>query len=162
MKIRVEVIKENEKPEDEKTLGVALHARRGDTMNVEQSRTIGEGDSLMIEMPSNGQVLLMGPDTSSNVVYDRATMANTIKPADARTGFVDEESKLRERKKAEDVLRSEAAPMTTTPATEPGTNQAPNTKVPEGQPNPSTPAKPVPDAPNKDGSATGGARVVRG
>lgn len=156
MKIRVELMKENEEADKQKSLNVGLHVRRGDTFVVEQARSIGEGDVLVVEMASNGQIVLGGPDNTSNIVYDRSTMANSVKTPDANTRFVDEGSKIAERPKAEPTMK--AGPM----ATEPGGTQKANEPIPTGTPNAPTPEKPVPEPANLDGSATGNQRVLRG
>lgn len=106
MRIRVKLEEENEKPSEQKSLGVELHARRGDAFNVESARQIGEGDELLIEMPSNGQIMLKGPVKEPNIVYNRETMANEIKnPDSSPTRFLDEGSRIKPRQPEPDVMQ---------------------------------------------------------
>lgn len=120
MRIRIMLEEENGDQKDRLTLGVELHARRGDTFNVESARDIGEGDELLVEMPANGQIVLRGPVKDSNVVYNRETMANEVKnPDNAQTRFLDKESRIAKREPQPDVMK----PVGSQPVSEVGKQQ---------------------------------------
>lgn len=94
MKVKIEFPKQSEKREDETGLSVAIHSKRGDTVVVDNSYVIPEGDFRELNITGAQMLVLRVPDNPKrDIVYDPVQKA-AVERQNATPGTVPSTTEL--------------------------------------------------------------------